>query len=85
MDRKELTNRLNRVQGQIESIKKSLAEEAPMDCIKTMQLIKAANNALKKFGEAFVSQHMDECLTNKPGKKEIEKDLREVINAAFTL
>ena len=42
-------------------------------------------NALKKFGEAYVSNHMDECMSGKNPKRNIEKDLKSVIEAAFTL
>lgn len=81
----DLVSRLSRIQGQLESVKKSLNSDIEMDCIKTMHLIKAANNALKKFGEAYVSFHMDECMTGKNPKKTIEKELKSVIEAAFTL
>ena len=84
MERKELINRLNRVQGQIESIKRSLESGEPIECMKTMQLLKAANNALKKFGEVYVAQHMEECMNNNRPRKDMEKELKDVINAAFT-
>ncbi len=83
--RTDLISRLSRIQGQLESIKKNLESDAEMECIKTMHLIKAANNAIKKFGEAYVSNHMDECMSGKNPKKNIEKELKSVIEAAFTL
>jgi DNA-binding FrmR family transcriptional regulator len=82
---KELINRLNRIQGQIESIKKSLSSEEELDCLKTMNLIKAINNGIKKFGEEYVSTHLDTCLNAKNQKKNLDKDLKAVIEAAFTL
>ena len=70
----DLISRLSRIQGQLESIKRSLESDVDMECIKTMHLIKAANNALKKFGEAYVSNHMDECMSRKkPRRKKICK------------
>lgn len=83
--RTDLVSRLSRIQGQLESIKKSLELDSEMECVKTMHLIKAANNALKKFGEAYVSNHMDECMSGRTPKKNIEKELKSVIEAAFTL
>ncbi|MFN4152606.1 MAG: metal-sensitive transcriptional regulator, partial [Candidatus Sericytochromatia bacterium] len=58
----ELIHRLNRAIGQLEAIKKTLASEEDKDCIKTIRLLKAANNAIKKFGEAYVNEHLSECM-----------------------
>ena len=80
----ELINRLNRIQGQIEAIKKGIQLEE-VDCMKSMQLLKAANNALKKFGEAYVTKHLAECVRKKNNFQDIEKDLKEVIGASFFL
>jgi len=82
----DLVNRLSRVQGQIEAIKKSLqADDAERDCLKTMQLLKAVNNAIKKFGEAYVTYHFEECASGNVPKKDLEKDIKEIINASFML
>ena len=48
MNSTELIHRLNRVQGQIEAIKKNLLEN-PSECKKNIQLLKAATNALKNL------------------------------------
>lgn len=79
----ELVHRLSRVQGQIEAIKKSLVKGEKKDCVKTLRLLKAANNALKKFGEAYASEHLKECIDSNIPKDELEKGLRETINSAF--
>jgi len=84
MESTDLVHRLNRIKGQIEAISRTLDSE-DQDCLKTMQLLKAANNALKKFGEAYVARHLDECIRSKSSIQDIEKDLRNVINASFTL
>lgn len=81
----ELIHRLNRAQGQIEAIKKSIISDGEKDCLKTLRLLKAANNALKKFGEAYVTEHLKHCLANDVTKAEIEDGLTEVINSAFSL
>lgn len=80
----DLVNRLNRIQGQIEALKKNVIS-SESDCMKTMQLLKAANNALKKFGEAYVSKHLEQCIRTKGNVNEIEDDLRNVISSSFFL
>lgn len=84
-DDKQLIHRLNRVQGQIEAIRKRLVNQDPMDCIETLRLIKAANNALKKFGEAYVSAHLKECVKNELPREALEANLQEVVASAFYL
>ena len=81
----ELIHRLNRAQGQIEAIKKSLATGTEKDCLKTLRLLKAANNALKKFGEAYVAQHLHECIRSGASAEDMEKGLQEVVYSAFSL
>jgi len=85
MSDKQLIHRLNRVQGQIEAIRKRLINEEPMDCVETLRLVKAANNALKKFGEAYVTHHLKECVRNDVSREELEQGLQDVISSAFYL
>ncbi|MCZ8237026.1 MAG: metal-sensitive transcriptional regulator [Leptospiraceae bacterium] len=80
----DLLNRLNRIQGQIEALKKTVQSDE-LDCLKSMQLLKAATNALKKFGEAYVSKHLAECVKKRGNIHEMEKDLRDVISSSFFL
>jgi DNA-binding FrmR family transcriptional regulator len=82
---RDLINRLNRAQGQIEAIKKIIESGEPADCLKTIQLLKASNNALKKFGEAYVERHLSECISNGVPERELERNLKEVISSAFSL
>ncbi len=84
-ENRDLINRLNRAQGQIEAIKKILESPDSTDCLKTMQLLKAANNALKKFGEAYVERHLSECIHRGVPERELESNLKEVISSAFSL
>lgn len=85
MENTALVHRLNRAQGQIEAIKKLLESGKNKDCVKTLQQLKAAQNALKKFAQAFVHQHLDECLQSKPTQAKLKQGLMEVIEASFTL
>jgi CsoR family transcriptional regulator, copper-sensing transcriptional repressor len=82
----QLVHRLSRIQGQIEAIKKEIQLEENKDCVKIMRLIKASNNAMKKFGEAYITAHLEECLRNNNSVGEtLEKDLKDVINSVFNL
>lgn len=78
-----LIHRLNRAQGQIEALKRSVQADENLDCSKMLQQIKAVSQALKKFAEAYVSQHMEVCLEKNMSKRDIEKKLQEVITSAF--
>ena len=62
-NKKHLIFRLNRAIGQIEAIKKELLKNPDdQDCLKTFQQLKASINALKKFGEVYMTEHLDEWL-----------------------
>ena len=82
---RDLINRLNRAQGQIEAIKRNLEGGGELDCVRTIQLLKAANNALKKFGEAYVERHLTECIQRGAPRQDLEDNLKEVISSAFSL
>ena len=81
----ELVHRLNRAIGQLEAIKRSLQDTEEKDCIKTLRLLKAANNAIKKFGEAYVNSHLSECIVKGKSPQDMEKGLKDVINSAFSM
>ena len=83
---KELINRLNRAIGQIEAIKRDLSENPKdQDCVKTFNQLKASINALKKFGQTYMSEHLDECLEQGINKDEISKNLKPILNGIFNL
>ena len=83
---KELIHRLNRAIGQIEAIKRDLSENPhDQDCVKTFNQLKASINALKKFGQTYMSEHLDECLEQGINKDEISKNLKPILNGIFNL
>ncbi|MFN8672744.1 MAG: metal-sensitive transcriptional regulator [Candidatus Sericytochromatia bacterium] len=84
-ENKELIHRLNRIIGQLEAIKRTLQTEENKDCVQTIRLLKAANNAIKKFGEAYVNDHLSKCIVNNKPPKEIEQGLKEVIGSVFNM
>lgn len=59
---RELVQRLNRVEGQIAALKRSLEEAQVEDCTQTLYQLKAATNALKGFGEAFSREYAKQCV-----------------------
>ena len=85
MHSEKLIHRLNRVTGQIEGIKRKIESGKDDDCIKTLQQLKASINALKKFGEAYMNEHMEHCLKKGLSSKKMEETLRSVISGAFSL
>ena len=74
MSSTKLINRLNRIQGQIDALKKCLSgdEFSQADCLKNLQLLKASINGLKKFGAAYVSENLQKCMRKKLTPKEKE-------------
>ncbi len=82
---RRLVHRINRIQGQLEAIKKGLEKNESKDCTRTMQLLKAANHAMKKFGEAYIAEHMAECLSRGKAPDEMEKEMKAVISSAFSM
>ena len=86
MDNKHIVNRLSRIIGQLEAIKKNINDDSSNDCIVTIQQLKASINGLKKFGEQYIKNHMKECVDkNMKSKKEMEAMLSEIISSAFSL
>lgn len=83
-DRK-LIHRLSRIQGQLEAVKKTLEIGGEKDCQATMQLIKAANHAMKKFGEAYVAGHLEECMSGNTSPQDIEKEIRNIVSSVFNM
>jgi DNA-binding FrmR family transcriptional regulator len=82
---KELVHRLNRIIGQLESIKRGIQTESDKDCVQTIRLLKAANNAIKKFGEAYVNEHLTKCINTGVSSKDLEQGLKDVIGSVFNM
>jgi DNA-binding FrmR family transcriptional regulator len=84
MKNPQLVHRLSRIQGQIEALKRIAASDEA-DCLKTIELAKAASNAIKKFAQAYVEEHLDHCVEEKRAIKEIQTELRKVVQSSFSL
>lgn len=81
----DLVQRLNRIEGQIGALKRSLEKTDTSDCTQTLFQLKAATNGLKRFGEAFAREYASRCLKAGKSKVELSKDLDQIISTAFTL
>ena len=83
---KALINRLNRAIGQIEAMKNDLSmNPEDQDCVQTFNQLKASINALKKFGQTYMEEHLDDCLEQGIDKEEIAKNLKPILNGIFNL
>lgn len=85
MSNKDLVFRLNRAIGQIDAVRKKIEKGEEDDCINTLRQLKASINALKKFGEAYMTQHLEICLSKGASSDEMKNDLKSVISGAFSL
>ena len=83
MNKEKLIHRLNRASGQIEAVKRMIQDEN--SCLETLQQLKASINALKKFGEAYMQDHLNDCLEKGLSKSETKQALTTVISGAFSL
>lgn len=79
-----LVHRINRVQGQLEALKR-IVTSGEADCVKTIELAKAASNAIKKFAQAYVETHLDHCIEEKVAVKELHGEMRKVVHSSFSL
>jgi DNA-binding FrmR family transcriptional regulator len=79
-----LVHRLSRIQGQIEGLKKIVAS-GNADCLKTIELAKASSNAIKKFAQAYVEAHLEQCVQEKKALSELEGELKKVVQSTFSL
>lgn len=74
-EQKSLTNRLNRIEGQIRGIKRMLEEDAY--CTDIITQVAAATAALNSFNKELLSSHIKTCVTDDiiSGKTETVDDL----------
>ena len=61
-ERKDLINRLSRVEGQIRGIRNMLENDAY--CIDIINQVSAANSALNSFTKELVSRHIKNCVAD---------------------
>jgi DNA-binding FrmR family transcriptional regulator len=81
--KKEVLQRLRRIEGQLRGIQRMIEEGVP--CPDIMTQVGAATAALKKVGMAIVQAYMEECLDKtrrEPGAKRGEtlKDFQKAMS-----
>lgn len=76
---KALMNRLNRVEGQINGIKRMLENDAY--CLDILIQVSAANAALNSFSKELLSNHIHTCVVDdiKAGKEDVIDELCKVL------
>ena len=78
-DKKNLTNRLNRIEGQVRGIKKMLENDAY--CTDILTQVSAVQSALNSFAKEILEEHVKTCVINdiKEGNEEVIDDLLKSI------
>ena len=66
VERREITTRLKRVEGQVRGLQRMVDEER--DCETILIQLMAARSALDKVGLLIVSNYLDECFPGKDSK-----------------
>lgn len=61
-EKRDLVNRLSRIEGQIRGIKRMVDENAY--CVDVLTQVAAANAALNSFTRVLLSEHIKSCVTN---------------------
>ncbi len=64
--KKDLSDRLKRIEGQIRGIQKMMDEDRPCEDVITQLM--AARAALDKVGISLITTHVQECAFLKPGE-----------------
>lgn len=81
-EKKKLTIRLNRIEGQIRGINKMIAEDR--DCIEILNQIASTQSALKGVWKEVVREHLNGCVAeaikSDKGSRELIEELVENID-----
>ena len=74
-ERKDLLNRLSRIEGQVRGVKRMVEESAY--CPDILMQVAAINAALNSFNKVLLAEHIKTCVTNdiRDGKEETVDEL----------
>lgn len=74
-ERKKLTNRLNRIEGQVRGLREML--ERDVYCIDVLIQVSAVNAALNSFSKELLSEHLRTCVADnlRQGNEEVVDEL----------
>ncbi len=77
-DKKAITNRLNRISGQINGIKKMIEEDKYCDDV--LIQLSAVNKSVKSLANLLIEKHMKSCVV-----REINNGNTEILNEVVDL
>jgi DNA-binding FrmR family transcriptional regulator len=78
-----LQKRLSIIEGQVGGLKRYIGEEQS-ECAETVRQLKTIIRSLKTFGEAYLHEHLDSCMTSGKKSPEEMKDTMETIISSLT-
>ena len=77
--RKNVLDRLSRIEGHIGGIRKMVEEDR--DCPDLLHQIAAVKAAINKVGELILEDHIESCLVEAVNQGSVEKYVEELKNA----
>lgn len=83
-ERRALINRLSRIQGQIEALKRSI-EEDDGKCLTNMRQVKAIRSGVKSFAEEYVQRFALSCAETESVSPRLRRTMEEVVASAFSI
>ncbi len=75
---KQLTNHINRIEGQLNSIKKELEQTEP-DCIKASQTLYSLSRSFAGLRQQFIETFLQKYMTPKKTKQAESEALTELL------
>lgn len=74
-EKKELLNRLSRIEGQVRGVKNMVEKDSY--CVDILNQVSAINAALNSFNKELLAGHIKSCVVNdiKDGKEEVIDEL----------
>jgi len=83
-NRKKISNRLRRIEGQIRGIQRLIEEGAP--CIDILTQVSAVTSAMKKTGGAVISNYMKTCIEESADNpRKLNEDFRAALSRFIDL
>ena len=73
--RRQIINRLKRIEGQIRGLEKMIENETP--CLDILTQVSAVSAAIKKAGSEVVRIYMDQCLADTTHKSGADQEKRK--------
>jgi len=76
-EKKKITNRLNRIEGQIRGLKKMIEDDTY--CIDIISQTSSARSALKGLEDSLLEQHLSTCVVSQIKNGKEKKAVEEII------